>query len=567
MALRVALLCSVCGLLAPAAGHAGDTWDAPFPGVRHLHRTTADPLEVHALEIDLCQPGVSFRATPPPPDLGSYAGQHTSDFAAAQGVQAAVNAGFYNTATHVPIGLAMGDGARWPGIADGDTTGLVGFGRENQLLLSFPEEVVSSPAPFVRDAVSTMGVLLRGGQVVYDTLIDHFPTRQPRTALGLSADRRTFWLIVVDGRSADSIGVTTAQLGQLLLDLGAWDALNLDGGGSTTMWLDGPGVLNVPSDGTERAVANHLGVFAVDAGDQPSLCCTPAPVPGAESAEFKDVSPTHWGYGAAVALHAAGITAGCSTSPPLFCPDCRLSRAQLAALLVRALGESELRPAAPSFDDVPPSHWAFGFIERLRSLGITQGCSANPPLFCPEESATRAQVAILLARALGLAPLTPGAPTFSDVPATDPAYGWIERLHAECIAGGCAPGRFCPARVITRIEAAAMLQRGFGIGIPARCADDGGVPADASAPDGPAADASGQDAAAAGDAAADAAPPDAAAGGDAAADAAPPPTPDTHVAGACSCKTGAGGRPGWAVALALLGIALRRTRRRTRRRG
>jgi exopolysaccharide biosynthesis protein len=82
----------------------------------------------------------------------------------------------------------------------------------------------------------------------------------------VSRDGQTLLLLVVDGRQAGwSVGATLPELAQLMLDAGAWNAVNLDGGGSTAMWHREPGaaagrVLNRPSDGHVRPVANHLGV-------------------------------------------------------------------------------------------------------------------------------------------------------------------------------------------------------------------------------------------------------------------------------------------------------------------
>jgi hypothetical protein len=92
------------------------------------------------------------------------------------------------------------------------------------------------------------------------------PTRRhPRTAAGVSRDGETLVLVVVDGRRPGwSIGVTLPELASLLLAAGAWNAVNLDGGGSSAMWHREPGgmgrILNRPSDGRVRPVANHLGV-------------------------------------------------------------------------------------------------------------------------------------------------------------------------------------------------------------------------------------------------------------------------------------------------------------------
>jgi hypothetical protein len=82
----------------------------------------------------------------------------------------------------------------------------------------------------------------------------------PRTAVGYSQDRKTVIFCVVDGRGL-SAGVTTKQLAELMLSAGAYTAFNMDGGGSSAMYVKEFGPMNVPSDGTERAVSNSL--FAV----------------------------------------------------------------------------------------------------------------------------------------------------------------------------------------------------------------------------------------------------------------------------------------------------------------
>lgn len=83
--------------------------------------------------------------------------------------------------------------------------------------------------------------------------------RAPRTAAGVKKDG-TVILLVVDGRSSSSAGMTLQELASYLVKLGAWEAVNFDGGGSSEMVLDGK-ILNTPSDGRERPVSVGLGVF------------------------------------------------------------------------------------------------------------------------------------------------------------------------------------------------------------------------------------------------------------------------------------------------------------------
>ncbi|GAA2910429.1 phosphodiester glycosidase family protein [Streptosporangium fragile] len=115
----------------------------------------------------------------------------------------------------------------------------------------------------VRTAVGGNVVLVKDGvaQVSAD------PAAHPRTAVGFSADGRTMFLLTVDGRQADSRGVTLTELGAMMAELGAHNALNLDGGGSSTMLAREPGsadvqVENSPSDGGERHVPNGLALYA-----------------------------------------------------------------------------------------------------------------------------------------------------------------------------------------------------------------------------------------------------------------------------------------------------------------
>ncbi|MEN3613127.1 phosphodiester glycosidase family protein [Plantactinospora sp. ZYX-F-223] len=115
----------------------------------------------------------------------------------------------------------------------------------------------------LRAAIGGNRVLVRDG--VAQEIGDVNP--EPRTAVGFSADGRKMFLLTVDGRQADSRGVTLTELGRMMAELGAHNALNLDGGGSSTLLAREPGqpavrVENSPSDGSERPVPNGLALFA-----------------------------------------------------------------------------------------------------------------------------------------------------------------------------------------------------------------------------------------------------------------------------------------------------------------
>ncbi len=116
----------------------------------------------------------------------------------------------------------------------------------------------------MQTAISGGGILLKDGQIVIDN--GNVPANaQPRTVVGYTKNNDKLIMMVVDGRS-HSVGATHAEVGQLMLKYGAYNAIHLDGGGSSTMALKKPfeggmSVVNTPSGGISRRVANALGVY------------------------------------------------------------------------------------------------------------------------------------------------------------------------------------------------------------------------------------------------------------------------------------------------------------------
>jgi hypothetical protein len=260
------LLCLALALLSVTAA-AADTWTTPFPGVRKLFRTTTSPAqEIHALEIRLDTPGIRLRTT-----ATGERRRRASSFAQLVGAQLAVNGDFFSYTDYSTSGLAAGNGAAWPGSVDTTASGTLAYGT-GRVELSAKSSVVPFDSAWMQGVVSGHPDLLRSGAV---TSSQHgsglCTTRNPRTAVGLSQDSKTLYLVVVDGRRTGAAGMTCGELAAVMKGLGAYHALNLDGGGSSTMYVAGQGVVNRPSDGTERTVGNHLAIFAPAASSQGTL--------------------------------------------------------------------------------------------------------------------------------------------------------------------------------------------------------------------------------------------------------------------------------------------------------
>ena len=118
------------------------------------------------------------------------------------------------------------------------------------------------------------------------------------------------------------------------------------------------------------------------------------------------------------------------------------------------------------FQDVPAGYWAGPWIEELAREGIASGCSASPPLFCPNNTLTRAEMAVWLIGARHENPPPATGTRFADVPANYWAARWIEQLAADGITAGCGGGNYCPEQPITRGEMAVFLAVAFHLPLP-----------------------------------------------------------------------------------------------------
>lgn len=255
--------------------HPPNTTRGLFTGVtyqREFHESPR-PMIVHVVRINLRDEGIKVLVTPgdPKSDLPLKA-RKTSQFLQEFGAQIAINGdGFLpwysrTILNYYPhdgdrvdvIGQAVSDGVRYSLPTDDEPT--LYFNGRNQAR-------INQPPGKPQNAISGNQVLVQQGQA----LSNLGGNPEPRTAVGLDKRRNELILVVVDGRQPGySEGATLDDMAALMLSLGANEALNLDGGGSSTLVMEGsngrPVVLNSPINngipGLQRPVGNHLGIFA-----------------------------------------------------------------------------------------------------------------------------------------------------------------------------------------------------------------------------------------------------------------------------------------------------------------
>lgn len=182
----------------------------------------------------------------------------TSAMGAQNGALAAINGGFFAIeSTGLSTGLLRLDGALVVPAKPGQAS--LGIGSDHRLRVATRPE---GDWPEVEDALGAGPMLLRDGAVV-DHGARQRRIRHPRSAIGVGKDGSVVWL-TADGRTDKAAGLAHEETAAILQALGCVDAVNLDGGGSTTLWVAGRGVVNYPCDNRkydhagERAVANAV---------------------------------------------------------------------------------------------------------------------------------------------------------------------------------------------------------------------------------------------------------------------------------------------------------------------
>tara|TARA_R100001143_G_scaffold63387_1_gene70140 strand:+ start:85852 stop:86745 length:894 start_codon:yes stop_codon:yes gene_type:complete len=219
-------------------------------------------LSINLIEIDLEQAQIGIKLA-----YDQTALNQTSDFAEQNQAIAAINGSFFSLETGRSVVFIKEDSEVIARGASGRNvyTENGGFGWDSD----FNPRILERPESGW-EGVNISNLLAGGPLLIFENSLREFnddafhQNRHPRTAVGLTGMNRLL-LVTIDGRSFQSYGMTIPELAQFLSELGAVYALNLDGGGSTSMWIhNGEGVVNYPSNNLEfdhngeRPVSNAL---------------------------------------------------------------------------------------------------------------------------------------------------------------------------------------------------------------------------------------------------------------------------------------------------------------------
>lgn len=276
-------------------------------GVTHIVReeTTPRAATLHVVTIDLTAPGLRFTLTAPSGPRETIR-QTTLEFLTAERAQLAVNAHFFmpfpsDEQAVVLIGFAASEGRVYSAFespsqsfaivknapalnldrsnraslvhrAAGDGTGMrLAESVQPWTTVAGSAQIVTSgrkTIPMYADEDVPSGLLTRGGPSGFSNARSWYLLSNARTAIGLTKDRRRLVLLTVD-RGGGSLGMSVSEVADVLIDdYDVEDALNLDGGGSTTMAMEDPvthtrALVNRPAEGgAGRAVGSSLAVFA-----------------------------------------------------------------------------------------------------------------------------------------------------------------------------------------------------------------------------------------------------------------------------------------------------------------
>jgi Phosphodiester glycosidase len=244
LALLLAACSSVPERLPAAAAHRHERIE-PWPGA-----------VLHRVWLDLEAPGWRLHVTPL-----EARGLTLPQMPATESAAVAVNASFFDR-DFVPRGHTVSDGRPWPNVLVPQASPLLACDRVQRCRIVFEPDAVQPPAEG-HNVVAGTPWLVRGGKVRTaddDSRCESLCARtHPRTAVGLDAGGRRLLIVLAEGRREGVPGVTLAQLAAFMRDQGVHDAINLDGGGSSVLFIAGSPVMARPANEPgQRRIANGL---------------------------------------------------------------------------------------------------------------------------------------------------------------------------------------------------------------------------------------------------------------------------------------------------------------------
>lgn len=257
-------------------------WKKICDGIEHTNFKIEEPLlNVNVLRIDATNPNLTFHTTPRSKnwvaDENETDRRTLPDSVVEENMIVAVNANFYqpfNAHTRVSRGPADNKGLVVSnGVLVSPTLdGFASFIQNKDRTVEIRTVRKGDSLDNIQTAVSGHNTVLKNGKCPLINLVESQPylkDRHPRTVVGISKDKKFVYFVTIDGRQPEfSVGTSILESAEIMQQLGAYDALNLDGGGSTTMvYRDESGkpvVLNRPVGlgpaNTLRHNANALGV-------------------------------------------------------------------------------------------------------------------------------------------------------------------------------------------------------------------------------------------------------------------------------------------------------------------
>ena len=236
-------------------------------------QASAGTAYAYVMQINLDAPGISFTTTPltaggSPGGSVETKSQTTAQFLQSTGTQVAINANTFNTCCSTPApanetlnGLAISNGQLVSPDAAGTADLLLSATNQASMAAGGTANLTG-----ISNAIAGFGYVVQNGKNVASGASGANTASDPRMLVGLSQNDQYLYLVAIDSGSSDGNGVTGSEEANVMLDLGVYNAINMDGGGSTSMVVQGangkPDVLESPFTGAERYDGNNLGVYA-----------------------------------------------------------------------------------------------------------------------------------------------------------------------------------------------------------------------------------------------------------------------------------------------------------------